>query len=184
MASSLKYYSSIKRQPVYPSGGQNVIFIHSRTSFCRQLSRVSVRWQPSENVFAEISKGQEGGRWGVLLPGKEWCRARTVPPANDGSLWVTFTPAKQLCRQHFNSKAEWHRLTLTSGGSGLQTSWVNRWYRQTQINKVGKDRWKLRHMSTGGTDGWSSIPDVSGQTGSKLHDLPAGMKAWKLTYTH
>lgn len=43
----------------------------------------------SIRVPSEISKSEKGGRRGVLLPGKERCRARTVSAAEDGSLWVS-----------------------------------------------------------------------------------------------
>lgn len=43
----------------------------------------------SKYISSEISKSEEGGRRGVLLPGKERCRARAVSPTNDGSLWVS-----------------------------------------------------------------------------------------------
>lgn len=43
----------------------------------------------SKYISSEISKSEEGGRRGVLLPGKERCGTRAVSPANDGSLWVS-----------------------------------------------------------------------------------------------
>ena len=49
---------------------------------------VSMHWNISKNVFIEISKGEEGGRGRVLLPGEERRRTCRVSRANDGSLWV------------------------------------------------------------------------------------------------
>lgn len=58
--------------------------------FCWLCSYVSPHWQKnSKNVSSEISKGEEGGRRGVLLPSTERCGTRTVSSTNDGSLWVT-----------------------------------------------------------------------------------------------
>lgn len=57
-------------------------------AFCWQCN-VSLHWNISKNISSEISKSEEGGRRGVLLPGKEWCRTCAVSPANDGSLWVS-----------------------------------------------------------------------------------------------
>lgn len=60
----------------------------SRSAYCWRWN-VSQRWNASENISSEISTGEKGGRRGVLLPGQERRWARTVSPADDGSLWVS-----------------------------------------------------------------------------------------------
>lgn len=68
---------------------KNVSTAKHPLAFCRQRSCRSLHWNISKNVSSEISKSEEGGRRGVLLPGKERCRTCTVSFTNDGSLWVS-----------------------------------------------------------------------------------------------